>query len=77
MILYDLKSYIELVYLGRGLNIAILTSASGWQSASITRTSFSVSCAGMCVRDTCSICVRWIRMRQMTRMDQGTFLSQR
>ena len=36
-ILYDLIPYINLLYLGRGLNIAILTSASGWQSASITR----------------------------------------
>ena len=49
----------------RDRSIVTLTSARGWLSAPTTRMSFSVSCAGMCVQDTCSICAPWTLMLLM------------
>jgi hypothetical protein len=67
-IIYNIVCYIiyDLTYYGRGLMIAILTFASNKQGAFrlITRMYFSVSCAGMCIPDTCNICVHWIQMQQ-------------
>ena len=49
----------------RDRSIVTLTSARGWRSAPTTRTSFSVSYAGMCVQDTCSIFAPWTSMLLM------------
>ena len=52
---------------GRDLNIVILTSAKDWKGAPTTWTSFSASCAGTCVLDTCCICARWTRTQRTAR----------
>ena len=60
-------------YTGRDRSIVTLTSARGWRSAPTTRTSFSVSCAGMCVQGTCSICAPWTSMQRMPKLKANTW----
>ena len=56
----------------RDRSIVTLTSARGWRSAPTTRTSFSVSYAGMCVQDTCSIFAPWTSMLLMPKPKANT-----
>ena len=64
-VIYDIIYVILYVKSYRDQSIVTLTFARGWRSAPTTRTSFSVSYAGMCVQDTCSIFAPWTSMLLM------------
>ena len=58
----------------RDQSIVTLTSARGLHIAPTTRMSFFVSCAGMCVQHTCSICAPWTSMLLMPKPKAKTWM---
>ena len=78
---YDITCYFILLWQGRGLNIAILTSASGWQDASITRMSSLCIMCWHARAGQVQYLLHWMQIQLPPmaaleqRMDQGTFLN--